>query len=566
MSNLIPNYSFENGWTDRLYGWTKNQVPNQWELRWWDLGEVYRDEPIKSIAEHVHKLQHQLPPAEHPGGADPLILDGTTVYKIFSSGGSFASRLSQTLTGLIPEEPVRISVPVRAHHQDRDPYGIEVSVRANDSFVWKNTPTLPNRTWVLLELVTETTEYGEIELEITFDTKWQIPVDYFIDNLQLSYIDEDIPEAPPKEPPIVVPPTPEEWRFDRLPTHFPIIWYPYGIGHEDIDYGGGQHCGTDWKSGYYGEIINVSRGVVTSVLYDNVGFGHHVIVSHNERYSTLYAHMSKIYVTVGMEIEVGFVLGLSGMTGNVVGPEQHLHHAVIDYVDPDPNCYNRYVDAEPFYRHLIEGGPPEQPLPPTGIARDLAPYFCPDVPYGPIFRVQHASGPQEMFQVQSAFNFKLVKNHLFEELRFDDNHIWRGLDISPGPAPDYAERPGNDRYYIQSEPGDTMAKWCKRHMVAGEFFNGPGHDVKFYYKDNCQSSSANSGRATNNVQFVKHHPQWPINGHSLDDVIELFDGHERFFFMLNVGMVGWTSPWGVSGFWEWLPGHANLSPEKGCWD
>lgn len=58
----------------------------------------------------------------------------------------------------------------------------------------------------------------------------------------------------------------------------------------------------------------------------NGGYGHMVIVQHNNGTQTLYAHLSNISVSVGDQVNRGEVLGGMGNTGRSTGP--HLHFEV----------------------------------------------------------------------------------------------------------------------------------------------------------------------------------------------------------------------------------------------
>jgi hypothetical protein len=227
-----------------------------------------------------------------------------------------------------------------------------------------------------------------------------------------------------------------------------------------------------------------------------------------------------------------------GIIGGMVITEAGLNggygYAVDDVVDPYP-----FLDLAAV------------PVPPTAGAIDLLPYLRGD---GRAYMVRHPSGATEKFRTeQDGSFFYLVKNAQYEAFRYDNSYIWRGADTSPGPAPSYAERPGQLRYYVQREPGQDAARWCKRHMVVGETWQGPGHAVQFYYKSDCSLSAANSGAATNRTRLVAHHASRTWNGIIVPDVVELDGGPgsaERFYFARGFGLVAWASDWGQSAISE----------------
>lgn len=67
-----------------------------------------------------------------------------------------------------------------------------------------------------------------------------------------------------------------------------------------------------------------SGTVVVSGWPDNGGYGNRVIIDHGNGFTTLYAHMSAIYVSAGQKVSRGDVLGAMGSTGRSSGTHLHL--------------------------------------------------------------------------------------------------------------------------------------------------------------------------------------------------------------------------------------------------
>ena len=56
------------------------------------------------------------------------------------------------------------------------------------------------------------------------------------------------------------------------------------------------------------------------------GFGKHIIIDHGDNVTSLYGHLSKIFVYPGQEVKPGDIIGLEGSTGWSTGP--HLHFQI----------------------------------------------------------------------------------------------------------------------------------------------------------------------------------------------------------------------------------------------
>jgi TP901 family phage tail tape measure protein len=83
------------------------------------------------------------------------------------------------------------------------------------------------------------------------------------------------------------------------------------------------HTGVDYPVGIGTTVRAALGGIVSSVKELKTSYGHHVRVQHGGGLETIYAHLSRILVSVGNKVNAGSVIGRSGNTGNSTGP--HLH-------------------------------------------------------------------------------------------------------------------------------------------------------------------------------------------------------------------------------------------------
>ena len=108
-----------------------------------------------------------------------------------------------------------------------------------------------------------------------------------------------------------------------------------------------NHNGTDYAAKTGTPVMTTASGTVTHSSSKG-GYGNCVIVKHSEKFSTLYAHLSKFEsgARKGSYVKQGDIIGYVGSTGYSTGP--HLHYEFF--------LYGKQVD------HLKQDLPPSLPL------------------------------------------------------------------------------------------------------------------------------------------------------------------------------------------------------------
>lgn len=95
------------------------------------------------------------------------------------------------------------------------------------------------------------------------------------------------------------------------------------------------HKGIDIAFGYGVPIVATARGKIVQIDSEPMGFGNYVVIRHKYGFYTKYAHLQRILVTRGQEVQQGEVIGTMGNTGLSTGP--HIHYEVrvgSEVVDP----------------------------------------------------------------------------------------------------------------------------------------------------------------------------------------------------------------------------------------
>lgn len=90
-----------------------------------------------------------------------------------------------------------------------------------------------------------------------------------------------------------------------------------------------RHVGIDFDGDTGDPVVSAGSGTVTHAGQAPDGYGGYgrmVLVDHGDGVTTLYAHLSRVAVTVGTKVQAGQYLGAIGTTGAVTG--SHLHFEV----------------------------------------------------------------------------------------------------------------------------------------------------------------------------------------------------------------------------------------------
>jgi LysM repeat protein len=120
--------------------------------------------------------------------------------------------------------------------------------------------------------------------------------------------------------------------FSSLVPPAPSVNAPAGSGYiwptavrRITQYYGWRHTGLD-VGGPYGTPIYAARGgrVSRSQCGWNGGYGCYIIIDHGDGVQTLYAHESRLYVSVGQQVTQGQTIALMGSTGRSTGPHVHF--------------------------------------------------------------------------------------------------------------------------------------------------------------------------------------------------------------------------------------------------
>ncbi len=110
-----------------------------------------------------------------------------------------------------------------------------------------------------------------------------------------------------------------------VPTTFTRISSYYGSRKNPITGRNEFHNGIDIPAGYGTNIYAANAGKVTKAT-DHWSYGNYIMIDHGGGYATLYAHCSKLLVSVGDTVKKGQIIAKVGSTGQSTG--NHLHFSL----------------------------------------------------------------------------------------------------------------------------------------------------------------------------------------------------------------------------------------------
>lgn len=99
------------------------------------------------------------------------------------------------------------------------------------------------------------------------------------------------------------------------------------------------------------KVVNYMDGTNCQLDKEGMGYGNYVMIEHENKVVTLYAHMTKVSANEGQKITKGTVIGFMGNTGNSSGA--HLHFEIRKYtVTPTTALHDNkkfaFLNPEPY--------------------------------------------------------------------------------------------------------------------------------------------------------------------------------------------------------------------------
>ncbi len=88
------------------------------------------------------------------------------------------------------------------------------------------------------------------------------------------------------------------------------------------------HRGIDLNEIEGAPVYPLMEGKVERVIYNRFSYGNHILINHGSGFKSLYAHLAKVVVKEGEEVDKNTVIGTVGHTGWATGA--HLHLEVYD--------------------------------------------------------------------------------------------------------------------------------------------------------------------------------------------------------------------------------------------
>ena len=130
-------------------------------------------------------------------------------------------------------------------------------------------------------------------------------------------------------------------RFGERPEYYA----KYGLkGHDGVDYR------TRYVDSPLGRryVQAAADATVEIVRADADGYGTHIRLRHDDQSMTIYAHLTKSYVSKGNKVKAGQRIGLTGNSGDSSAPHLHFEYRPTGWEKNTGNGFAGAVDPLPF--------------------------------------------------------------------------------------------------------------------------------------------------------------------------------------------------------------------------
>jgi len=141
---------------------------------------------------------------------------------------------------------------------------------------------------------------------------------------------------------------------------YPVSGTRSKVGGYFGDYrnGGRSHKGMDIYAKKGTAVVAVSGGIITSTKTEKLGGKTIRLRSAGRSWTAYYAHLDKINVNVGQQVQKGQAIGTVGNTGNAKHKAAHLHFGIIGggrAINPLPYVQHSKKISNPVSAYKIEG-------------------------------------------------------------------------------------------------------------------------------------------------------------------------------------------------------------------
>ena len=123
----------------------------------------------------------------------------------------------------------------------------------------------------------------------------------------------------------------------QMPTEKGEVTSEFGIRADNKSGTDEFHYGVDFSGDVGDKILCVSEGTVSETGYSD-NYGNYILIKHDDKISSFYAHCEKVLPAMGDKIKSGQVIATLGNSGNITEPCLHFEIREAD-VSLDPMVF-----------------------------------------------------------------------------------------------------------------------------------------------------------------------------------------------------------------------------------